>query len=945
MMDKLQFSNILHIKEASKQGRLVIFVGAGVSNNSGVPTWSKLIREMKDECGAEQETDELKIAQLYKDARGEKEYMDKVKEVLKYNKVIPNDIHKAILDLNPCHIITTNYDNLLEQEIENEFKQFAIIREDKDMPNMSYPNSLIKMHGDYDTNNIVLTELDYYNYAKNFPLIRSFVTSLFASKVIMFVGFSFADLNLKMILNDIRSVLHDSMQRVYLVSDTKPTQIINSYYENKGINVVYLEDEDLAEFYSASNEYTLTIPKGIYLYKVLRSINSVRKDYGQDLASRLYSQLKEYKDELSVIGDGLRYFLPKEEMNMYNPHSDGLQLYSPYFKSLHEQLKTFDGRRKFILDHPNINRKELKQLAYNNYLYRIDDVSIVDPNKQYELNISLGNFSSLWYLYQFDYNNLHKRLLYLSSRDLTGDSTDLEYPFILYKLGDYYKAYHVYNKILPIAWKRGKYILYFICLYNLWSIRNGVYATLILEDEKLAHKLYDKLSGIELDEVLGRLPISEGIRKTFQDLLSFRSLGNSAVETEDKKELIYQQRKSGEKGGSSINSNIVSLLSKFERNFQFCNNNYIICDNNGFFKSIGYNTVCGILNSYATPDTRFEGLGVNTTKIDKLFSFCIFTLVFCIESKKLKEIFRRYEIDNIELTDDAVNTINEYWKNLIEAKHVPFTDISSFGEYMENLIYVTAKVNTDGINSDNVYNSILKYWDCIVSFKIKGDLLAFLLSSLKPTKEVLCSILDKLSSNLEKYDHFEDCYEWIARYMTEMDLTYDLDMTKLKEGKYANELYHLYKILNPSIQGEFSTFCQNNIYDIRNYLEFIVDNNIELLSPNNFGDKLKKIGNNPNYYKRDCYWMLSKMRHNEHYSCVHDAIDEVTKDNECMKFFMAPKEYDKKGEVDVEWILTTGGEGVPELAKIPEYKEKLKQYLVDKKYLNTMLRNNIVKVL
>ena len=246
-MDKSQFSHILHIQEASKQGRLVVFVGAGVSNNSGVPTWSKMIHEMKNDCGADQETDELKIAQLYKDARGEKEYMDKVKEILKYNSVIPNDIHKAILDLNPCHIITTNYDNLIEQEIENEFKQFDIIREDKDMPNMSYPNSLIKMHGDYDTHNIVLTESDYYNYGKNFPLIRSFVLSLFASKLVVFVGFSFADLNLKMILNELRSVLHDSMQRVYLISDTKPSQIVNSYYENKGINVVYLEEEDIAE--------------------------------------------------------------------------------------------------------------------------------------------------------------------------------------------------------------------------------------------------------------------------------------------------------------------------------------------------------------------------------------------------------------------------------------------------------------------------------------------------------------------------------------------------------------------------------------------------------------------------------------------------------------------------------------------------------------------------
>ena len=220
--------------------------------------------------------------------------------------------------------------------------------------------------------------------------------------------------------------------------------------------------------------------------------------------------------------------------------------------------------------------------------------------------------------------------------------------------------------------------------------------------------------------------------------MSYRTLGSCVVETEDKKELIYQQRKSGEKGGSSINSNIVSLLSKFERNFQFCNNNYIVCDNNGFFKSIGYNTVCGILNSYATPDTKFEGLGVNTTKIDKLFSLFVYLpLFFVLTPKRLKEIFRRYEIDHIELTDDAIDTINEYWKNLIDAKHIPFTDISRFGEYLENLIYVTAKINSEGINSDNVYYTILKYWDCIVSFKINGDLLAFLLSSLKPTKRGL----------------------------------------------------------------------------------------------------------------------------------------------------------------------------------------------------------------
>ncbi len=945
-MDNLQFSNILQIQEASRQGRLVVFVGAGVSNNSGVPTWSTLIQEMKNGCGANQETDELKIAQLFKDARGEKEYLDKVKEVLKYNKVIPNEIHKAILDLNPCHIITTNYDNLIEQEIENEFKQFAIIREDKDMPNMAYPNCLIKMHGDFETNNIVLTESDYYSYGKNYPLIRSYILSLFASKLVVFIGFSFADLNLKMILNDLRSILQDSMQRAYLISDTKPTPILNSYYENKGINVVYLDETDIEELMDSEEEgCNLTNPKGIYLYKVLHCVKTASKNRGKDLASILYEQLKEYKDELPTIGDGLKYLLPPKEKASYYAHSGGVDLYSDYFKTLAKQLKSFEGKRKFILEHPEINRKELKEMAYNNYLFKIDDVAIVDPEKQYELFVTTGNYSALWYFYKFDFNKLNERILYLSTRDLSGDNDDLEYPFLLYKVGNYYEAYQAYYRILPLAWKRRKYIIYFICLYNLWSIRGGVYFTLLMKDEKLANRIKKKIASIKLDEVLSRLPISDGIRMTFQDLLSFRTLGNTAVDTEDKREQIYQQRKSGERGGFSINSNIAVLLSQFERTFQFCNNNYIICDNNDFYKSIGYNTVCGILNSYATPDSNFEGRGIKTSKIDKLFPFCIFTFVYCIPPKKLKEIFRRYEIDSIELTEDAINTINEYWINLQKSNNIPFVDRTDIGHYIENLMYVTAKIKNDGIKQEYVYGTIIKYWEHVVNFKINGDTLAFLLSSLKPDRDILQSLLDKLISNLDKYDSFGSCYEWIAKYMSDFQQTYDMDLSNLKQGKYANELFYLYNVLNPVVQKEFSKYCQNNLRNAWDYMDFIVDNRIDILSIDEFNKKLNSLNNNPSYCKRHCYWKLSIMRKDEHYSNVHSIIDELAQKAECLRFYLNPADYDKKNQVEPEWIIYTTKEFMAEYSQIPEYKQILKKYLIDKKYLPSNDRNWIVKAL
>mgnify|MGYP001017183981 CR=1 FL=1 len=71
-MNNVQLSNILHIQEASKQDKLVIFVGAGVSTNSGVPMWGKLIESLKQDLPAttRQDPDDLKVDQLYKAYRG-----------------------------------------------------------------------------------------------------------------------------------------------------------------------------------------------------------------------------------------------------------------------------------------------------------------------------------------------------------------------------------------------------------------------------------------------------------------------------------------------------------------------------------------------------------------------------------------------------------------------------------------------------------------------------------------------------------------------------------------------------------------------------------------------------------------------------------------------------------------------------------------------------------
>lgn len=99
-MDNITKSHIRQIQQAMRQNKLVVFAGAGVSKTAGVPLWGELIEELKKELNLPQyETDYLKIPQLYKNLRKGKEFLERVKDILKDGEVQYNKIHEALLDL------------------------------------------------------------------------------------------------------------------------------------------------------------------------------------------------------------------------------------------------------------------------------------------------------------------------------------------------------------------------------------------------------------------------------------------------------------------------------------------------------------------------------------------------------------------------------------------------------------------------------------------------------------------------------------------------------------------------------------------------------------------------------------------------------------------------------------------------------------------------------
>ena len=80
--------SVSKIKKSINENSLILFVGAGISANSNLPTWKELIRSLENELNLPEEKtkDPLRVAQYYYDTFGKNQYTKKIEEVF-FSKV------------------------------------------------------------------------------------------------------------------------------------------------------------------------------------------------------------------------------------------------------------------------------------------------------------------------------------------------------------------------------------------------------------------------------------------------------------------------------------------------------------------------------------------------------------------------------------------------------------------------------------------------------------------------------------------------------------------------------------------------------------------------------------------------------------------------------------------------------------------------------------------
>jgi hypothetical protein len=237
------------LKEAVESRNLVPFIGAGISRHAitrglkPFPTWKDFIQELKGlarDDGNLSEDDDRQIDELVEQgkflmaAQALKEEIEEgklgrfIERRFTSTGAEPGPIHRALFKLRPHLIMTTNYDQLLEDAYVKEFG----VQVNPVTPKNSYKVQqvlkgyregidrplIFKIHGTAsEPKEIVFAEKDYRKLLYNEPGYRAILSAVFVTKIVLMLGFSFSDPEISTVVQTLREGFRERSSPDYIV--------------------------------------------------------------------------------------------------------------------------------------------------------------------------------------------------------------------------------------------------------------------------------------------------------------------------------------------------------------------------------------------------------------------------------------------------------------------------------------------------------------------------------------------------------------------------------------------------------------------------------------------------------------------------------------------------------------------------------------------------------
>ena len=674
------------ISEARHDGQLVIFVGAGASICSGMPTWGQAVKEIATHLGIyEEPLDFLRIPQYYFNARGKKEYTQLMRKVFRHGDfLVKHEIHDKIIEFNTHTIITTNYDNLIEKAAEDNSEVICVVSKDADLPYRKGGKELIKIHGDFESDNFVLKEDDYLSYSRNFRLIENYVKSIIGTKVVLFLGYSFSDPDIKQIFSWAKDILDGDFQRAYLIESGKEYDTNEAdYYKNFGINVLYASVQLKTEF--KNTDLTLNL---LNMLKWLLHEDKLTK------LDELYDDLKPFKYMNFVSDRYIKAAFYKVDLKVNDGYisefdmGKGLDESGKIIRNLaYEQytmISLADGNR--TANEEEMEKKERINKLLENFkpdehakekIKTILDILAKSGVRYIELHDPLENNSGRhsdcielanydmpeWIeaINTFDYQVL-ENIIAKNNAHLAESRPQLymEQGYLNYVLKEYLVAYSCFKMAASIFYRHQEYFQYFIAEINRFYIgkmvsdRDGAISGIDFKDAKIVS---EEIKAINLDRTYRSLPDFGGNNKALKDIYTFKIAYTLFQDAYLASEKIREQAKTNYIFFSGTAA-FVSMRKSMEDYYSYITLNQLAVDQyvenreifRIYFQSI-FGSVMAVDMDSSDYIIKSRSGNVHANKLSR------FDLMIALRYEELKNLQRMLQniTINLPMEDDALN--------------------------------------------------------------------------------------------------------------------------------------------------------------------------------------------------------------------------------------------------------------------------------------------------
>lgn len=218
----------------AQNDKLVIFVGAGLSMNCGLPNWSNLTIEILEGLRDYNDKSDKYISAIKDDILSPVEVLNKIDNLKVHaieilDKVIrshddkkPSTTHQFLGNIS-SKIITTNYDNLLEKQYPD-FEKISYNNRYKVSKLSDYGKYIFKIHGDISEPDKCIFFPSQYNSLYNLKeeaLIFE-LKKIISDKSILFLGFSLSDPYINHVMNFVNELYDGYTQEHFLITTERP---------------------------------------------------------------------------------------------------------------------------------------------------------------------------------------------------------------------------------------------------------------------------------------------------------------------------------------------------------------------------------------------------------------------------------------------------------------------------------------------------------------------------------------------------------------------------------------------------------------------------------------------------------------------------------------------------------------------------------------------------